>query len=386
MREITAYLIIKNEEDNLEKTLKSLDGFADEIVVVDTGSTDNSVEIAKKYADIVDYFEWCDDFAKARNYAISKATKDWIFQIDADEVMSDDIKSELKELVQNDDLVLINTTIQEYTSQNSFYLSVAQNPRLFRNRDDISYYRSYHEKVEDSIKEIIKKEPNKKVLYFTKIVTIHKGYTATNINSKDKVNRAISIMSKWIESNPNDSYILVKLASEYRDIGELEKAYDLCKRAKANKYKNRDMYLIEIDYLVAKDRLKDALKIAQTCEKEYKDEFVYNALGIVYYKLKSYDKAKKHYLKSTQINPNYANAYSNLGVLYYVTKNADKAKSSFERSISLDDRDISTLNNYAYTLLYLKDVQRAVEVFKHSLAIYPHQDNIVALLKEMRAI
>lgn len=84
---ISACLIVKNEEANIKRCLDSLN--VDEIIVVDTGSTDSTKEIASQNKLVKLYdFEWCDDFSKARNFANSKATKDWIFSIDADEVVT----------------------------------------------------------------------------------------------------------------------------------------------------------------------------------------------------------------------------------------------------------------------------------------------------------
>lgn len=89
---IGASLIVKNEEEMLARCLESLKGF-DEIVVVDTGSEDKTVEIAKKYTDkVYTDFKWCDSFCKARNHALSKNTADWIYTIDADEYLESPIE------------------------------------------------------------------------------------------------------------------------------------------------------------------------------------------------------------------------------------------------------------------------------------------------------
>ena len=75
---ISLCMIVKNEEAVLERCLKSVGDIADEIVIVDTGSTDGTKEIAEQYADLVCDFAWRDDFAAARNYSFSKATKEYI--------------------------------------------------------------------------------------------------------------------------------------------------------------------------------------------------------------------------------------------------------------------------------------------------------------------
>ena len=94
MKSLSVTLIVKNEQDNLERLLPMLT-FADEIVVVDTGSCDNTVEVVKRYTDKVYLFAWCDDFSKARNYAISKANCEYIMWLDADDILSPDTQKAL---------------------------------------------------------------------------------------------------------------------------------------------------------------------------------------------------------------------------------------------------------------------------------------------------
>ena len=81
-------MIVKDEEDVLARCLDCVKQFADEIIIVDTGSTDKTKEIASEYTDKVLDFEWCDDFSKARNYSFSKATMDYVMWLDADDVLS----------------------------------------------------------------------------------------------------------------------------------------------------------------------------------------------------------------------------------------------------------------------------------------------------------
>lgn len=80
-------MIVKNEQDILARCLDCVKSFADEIIIVDTGSTDNTKNIARQYTDKVFDFEWCDDFSKARNFSFSKATGDYIIWLDADDVI-----------------------------------------------------------------------------------------------------------------------------------------------------------------------------------------------------------------------------------------------------------------------------------------------------------
>ena len=87
MKEISLCMIVRNEEEVIERCLKSICDLVDEIIIVDTGSTDKTKQIVSKYTDKIYDFEWVNDFAKARNYSFSKATKDYILWLDADDVI-----------------------------------------------------------------------------------------------------------------------------------------------------------------------------------------------------------------------------------------------------------------------------------------------------------
>ncbi len=88
MMTISVCMIVKNEEAVLDRCLESFAGLYEELVIVDTGSTDRTKEIAQKYTDKVFDYHWIDDFADARNYAFSKCTMDYIYSLDADEVLN----------------------------------------------------------------------------------------------------------------------------------------------------------------------------------------------------------------------------------------------------------------------------------------------------------
>jgi len=97
-------LIVKNEEHNLPRVLDSAKGLYDELIIVDTGSTDNTVEIAKKYTDKIYSFNWVKHFAKARNFAFSKCTQPWVMWLDADDYLkAEDVRAIRKFFEDNKD-------------------------------------------------------------------------------------------------------------------------------------------------------------------------------------------------------------------------------------------------------------------------------------------
>jgi len=101
MQEISLCMIVRDEEDVIGRCLESIKDIVDEIIIVDTGSIDRTKEIVSKYTDKIFDFEWVDDFAKARNFSFSKATKDYIMWLDADDVIEVEDREKLMLLKKN---------------------------------------------------------------------------------------------------------------------------------------------------------------------------------------------------------------------------------------------------------------------------------------------
>ena len=101
MISISLCMIIKNEEKVIARCLESVKTFADEIILIDTGSTDQTLDIIKKYTNQIYHYKWVDHFAEARNYSFSKATKDYIFWMDADDFILPGDLEKLQHLKKN---------------------------------------------------------------------------------------------------------------------------------------------------------------------------------------------------------------------------------------------------------------------------------------------
>lgn len=101
MFNLSVCMIIKDEQDVLNRCLDCVKQIADEIIIVDTGSTDNSINIAKEYTDHIYHYEWNNNFAHARNFSYSKATCDYIMWIDADDIITDENIKKINDLKLN---------------------------------------------------------------------------------------------------------------------------------------------------------------------------------------------------------------------------------------------------------------------------------------------
>jgi len=109
-------MIVRDEEENLRRCLDSVQSFADEIVIVDTGSIDKTVEIAREYTDKIFFHKWNNDFSEARNVSISHATGDWLFLIDADEEVDQEAQEQIHEFLEQipDDVNTVTMTVVNY--------------------------------------------------------------------------------------------------------------------------------------------------------------------------------------------------------------------------------------------------------------------------------
>ena len=135
---ISAALIVRNEAENLAACLESIRGL-DEIVIVDTGSEDNTVEIAYRYTDKVFRFDWIDDFAAARNCADTKCSGDYIFSIDADEILEPGGVNKLRDAV----LSRLMAYAVKIDAPSSYYYKV----RLYRNIPEVRWIGKVHNRM-----------------------------------------------------------------------------------------------------------------------------------------------------------------------------------------------------------------------------------------------
>lgn len=150
MVEISLCMIVKNEEKVLARCLDSIVDLMDEIIIVDTGSTDQTKKIARQYTDQVYDFEWVQDFSAARNFAFSKATKEYIYTADADEVLDKENHRRFAELKQ---VLLPEIEMVQMKYGNQLSHGTAYNfdeeyrPKLFRRLREWTWIEPVHEQV-----------------------------------------------------------------------------------------------------------------------------------------------------------------------------------------------------------------------------------------------
>ncbi len=216
---VSLCMIVKNEEINLSKCLDSIIGYIDEIVIVDTGSTDQTKEIARKYTDKVFDYTWCDDFAKARNYSLSKANNDWVLILDADEIILRFDKKSVYDFIQSNPMIVgrikIINPFQGEKEENKYIERVN---RLF-NRKYYCYEGTIHEQV-------VANDGSQYSMIPVEIEVEHIGYLDEVIGFTNKLERNISLLLISIKNNPTDAYLHYQIGKSYYKKRDFQKAYE----------------------------------------------------------------------------------------------------------------------------------------------------------------
>lgn len=185
---LSACTIAKNEALNIGKSIDSYKEYVDEIIIVDTGSTDETIDIAKGKGAKVFNFEWKNDFSAAKNFALDNATGDWIIFLDADEWFDSDTAKNIRTAIENAIRLNYNAVackmVNFYTETE--IAETASSMRIFKHSDNIRYNRTIHEALFDIDKNIALPS------IFTELLTInHSGYMKGLLLKKAKRNKLL---------------------------------------------------------------------------------------------------------------------------------------------------------------------------------------------------
>lgn len=215
---ITACYIVKNEAKNLAKSIKRLKNQVNEIVVVDTGSTDNTITVARKLGARVYSFPWQDDFSKARNFVLSKAKGDWLVLLDADEYFTAKTAGNIRQVIrqaQQADAILIqmvNYDVDKAEIQDYFYQL-----RIVRNQQGLHYEGKIHEEL--------KLSDGKSMKFFRippeMLEIYHTGYASSV--SRQKLERNLKLLQQAVDNGQSEADLARYFCDCYLGLGDMEK-------------------------------------------------------------------------------------------------------------------------------------------------------------------
>jgi len=211
---LSATLIVRNEELVLEACLSSLTGLADEIVVVDTGSTDRSEEIAARFGAKVFYFPWCDDFSAARNFAIEQACCPWLLYIDADERVRCANRNTIEAALSIPGAIAATVRFHPRSGFTAY-----RERRLYRRDPRLRFEGVVHETMLPAIERLIKAEAG--CVVDCELTIDHIGYDQPQTHKSE---RYLHLLTRAIEDSPDRIYLWWHLGSIRRELGQIEVA------------------------------------------------------------------------------------------------------------------------------------------------------------------
>ncbi len=318
-------MITKNEQKNLSNCLNSAKDIADEIIIVDTGSTDKTKEIAKEFNAKVFDFKWADDFSAARNESLRHATKDWILVLDADEVLKKEDLAKINDAVENAQNDVAGFSLEQRSYITKFFEGSIKNDsdfelvkgypfhiphflvRLFKNKLGLYFKHRVHELIEDSIKE--------KNLKYKKIGVVlhHFGSLKDETLVSDKAEQYSKIILKQLEEEPQ--------STRYN-------------------YQAARMYLGKGDFASALKHFKNTAKI----NPNYK--LVFSEIAKIYLQMNDKNRAVEYFKKSVMHNPENPSPANNLAVVYMSMGKFEKAKKLLEEQLKKHPDSSALKHNY----------------------------------------
>lgn len=348
MLPISVCMIAKNEDHHIEECLKRLRPCRFEIIVVDTGSVDRTVEVAHKYADRVFHFAWCDDFSSARNFSIQQATNDWVLIIDCDEYL-ENVNLELLEeaLSKNEAAVGMITRNNPYTVQGARSIMSERIGRLF-NRTHCRYEGSVHEQV----RTLLGKEPES---FRIPLTFYHEGYVSES-DKRMRATRNLEMLLHELTAKSPTPYSYFQLGQNYISLNDMEKA--------ARYYKK-------------------GLDLTEDLDSEFVQSMA-ESYGYCLMDLARYDAAMQLRDKYEQLSHRADFIYL-MGLLYQKKGEPHKAIEEFEKATTLSTSSRKGVNSYR-AHFHIADIWESLGDLEKARACYRKCGDYEPALRRLREI
>ena len=376
---LSVCLIVKDEERFLAQCLQSIRSIASEIIVVDTGSKDRTIEIAREFGAQVHSFVWCDDFSAARNAALEHATGDWVLMLDADEQLPPDQHDNLRRDFRKAGLLGLRIPLQNLGAEAE---GVAFVPRLFRNAPGLFYVSRIHEQIFSSI--LVRAEEWGLETALGTAQIKHFGYTEEIVVERQKSQRNLRLLRDAVLEFPDDANLLMNLGLEFvhagdpeSGIAEYERAFQaLCDHPEQQRVPElRETLLLQYaSALMNARRYSDIVRILESpVAKAYEPTAsIHFALGLAYFRLERPPAAaaqikeclaKRHLPTASPIDPEIRRAgpYHYLGLCLIHAGQLTEAEAAFQAAL----RDQSSSRGVRLDLARLyKRMARPIDALK----------------------
>ncbi|RKX29628.1 MAG: hypothetical protein DRP47_01210, partial [Candidatus Zixiibacteriota bacterium] len=330
---VSACMIVKNEEELLPECLESIRDWVDEIIIVDTGSTDRTVEIAESYGAKIFHQEWEGNFSKHRNYSMDMATSDWIFIIDADERFNAEDVKILRRWMNKRDCRVISVNVFNYTGKFNERVTSLASTRLFRSDLKLRYEGIVHNQL------VI--DPSEPIVR-TKARIKHYGYGLSKEKMAAKAKRTTDLLEKQLKENPNNAYAHFNYAQVLLGQGFVEHPTNPPRIIEAA---NRAVELTDPNKGSRSERQINLMALGQ--------------LALTHFILADNDTAEEYALRSLEIKPDYLDSIMLLGNVYLRRNGFDKAEQYFNRYLEAQAQLAKTFEADEIMLMHPESFQHA---------------------------
>ncbi|MGG0263136.1 glycosyltransferase [Bacillus mycoides] len=229
---ISLCMVVKNEEKNITTCLKSVKDIIDEIIIVDTGSIDKTVEICETFNAKIFCIEWNNSFSDARNFGLKQAKGDWILWLDADEEMNlEDSKHLKKFIVQLKDEKVLSIHLINYIGEqkDAYQTFHTTHTRLFKNNEGFRFIYNIHETL--NVEAVLGKIQEIKRL---PVKVYHYGYLDSEVLNKKKLERNLTLLKEELKKEKHSPWIEYHIASEYYREKKYKEAFDYINKSIEN--------------------------------------------------------------------------------------------------------------------------------------------------------
>lgn len=338
MLPISVCIIAKNEEKHIEECCKHLIPYQFEIVLIDTGSSDHTVDLARKYTDKIYHFEWCGNFSAAKNYAMGKASHDWILSIDCDEYIESIDTGSLATYMETYPTAAGRILIRNRFTENGRVNYEQVRVSRFANRNYYHFEGAVHEQL------VPKPAGNTpaKYVYSAPVTLLHVGYDGSEEEMRKKSRRNIALLEQELETWGADPYIYYQLGQSYRklhDYGQAFHYYDLGLAMDVDPALDYVQTMVESYGYTLLDlgRNQEALNLLSVYDEfSRRADFVF-LMGLIYMNNGLLDEAIQEFQKATTMEEfavdgiNSYKANYNIGVIYECAGYTKKAREAYQK-------------------------------------------------------
>ena len=367
-------MLARDEADRIEASLTSVADFVDEMVVLDTGSSDDTIAIARRCGAVVHQMAWPGDFAPARNRCLELVQGDWVLVLDADERLRPEAIPPLRALIAEPDLLEVTLLRQELGAAQSPYSSVS---RLFRRHPAIRWSGRYHAMVDDSVAALQAAEPHWRIAQCPEPALLHSGYGAAFLADGSKARRLRQAMEAALEEQPGDPYACAKLGALLVQEGDraagmalLERGLSACP---AGADPERYELLLHLAIAQGPDQPLQAIALyrqalALPLDPRLTLAACLNLAGLLL-EAGELEDAAALCRQATAAAPAIAQGWSQLGLVERRRGAIAAAIEAYRRAMALDPRQAATQQNLAVALLLGGDIPGCRAAFRQAIAL-----------------